>query len=93
MAVKRCNKSSHSDRKAGSNGERSAAMVATIEAMSPITRTVDSSTPKERVETWPLPEKKAGAIARIAASVPVTSPQQTRKAFSVTTINVKCFEL
>lgn len=65
-------------------------MVAMMEATSPDSRTANSNKPKERVEKCPLLEKKAGAIASSAESVPVSRPQPTRKAFSVTTIKVKC---
>jgi hypothetical protein len=78
---------------AGINGERKAAAVATNEAISPDSKTMNNNNPREMLGSRPPRPKKTGATASSAQMVPVRRPQKSRKQFSAITINVKCEEL
>src|SRR6266511_4611427 len=84
---------SHSVRNAGNNGDLSVAQVAISDAVRPDINTANSRKPRETFGSLPPRAKNIGAIDNSAHAPPVTNPQKSSRAFSATTISVKCEEL
>ena len=71
---------------AGSSGDFNAAQVAINEAIRPDINTASSKTPSEIFGNLPPRSKNTGAIASSAQTVPVIKPQNSKSAFSATTM-------